>query len=232
MAAGGTAPMRRSRVMPPALPAANANTITPKISRRCRVAATAPLMANTKVPPRSSTISRTWIMCSPVPARPYRPVWIIEARCASSGEPRLRRDDQRLNSCFECRMDDRQKARIVIRRNLVEPACSFGLRVRLGIGPADEPEHRGHAPFGAERSEILARRCRPGLADPVSRKVLPKRIHDAPGRLRIIHHQGIAVQRSDLRRSGSARSRCLGIDDALDRCQHTLADILIEGAHI
>ena len=38
IAAGGTAPISRSREMPPALPAANARTRTPKRSSRCLTA--------------------------------------------------------------------------------------------------------------------------------------------------------------------------------------------------
>src|ERR1700757_3999109 len=62
MAAGGTAPINTSRVMPPALPAAKDNTIPPKISNRCLTAAAAPLIANTNVPPRSSTIDKVCVM--------------------------------------------------------------------------------------------------------------------------------------------------------------------------
>ncbi len=44
--------------MPPAFPAAKDSTITPKISSRCLTAAAAPLIANTNVPPRSSTTNK------------------------------------------------------------------------------------------------------------------------------------------------------------------------------
>src|SRR5581483_7727751 len=53
--AGGTEPISRSRVIPPALAAANDRTSTPKRSRRCLTPTTAPLSANTNVPIRSST---------------------------------------------------------------------------------------------------------------------------------------------------------------------------------
>ena len=42
--------MRTSRPMPPKLAAANDNTRTPKISKRCRIPAIAPLTANAEVP--------------------------------------------------------------------------------------------------------------------------------------------------------------------------------------
>src|SRR5260370_31941496 len=53
MDAGGTAPISRSRAMPPATAAAQATTSTPNRSRRRRTPRVAPLMANTKVAPRS-----------------------------------------------------------------------------------------------------------------------------------------------------------------------------------
>ena len=74
IAAGGTAPIRRSRVMPPTLPAANDNTSTPKRSSRCLTPAAAPLSAKTKVPTRSSTSSNVCILRCPrgVPSYPTR----------------------------------------------------------------------------------------------------------------------------------------------------------------
>src|SRR5258708_6692441 len=53
MDAGGTAPISRSRAMPPATPAAQATTSTPNRSKRRRTPLVAPLTANTKVAPRS-----------------------------------------------------------------------------------------------------------------------------------------------------------------------------------
>src|SRR5215471_4615652 len=55
-APGGTAPIRRSRVMPPEFPAAKDKTMTPNKSSPRLVPANAPLSAKTKVPTRSSTI--------------------------------------------------------------------------------------------------------------------------------------------------------------------------------
>ena len=55
IAAGGTAPISRSRVIPPKLPTTNDNTSTPKMSSRRPTPAVAPLTAKTKVPIKSST---------------------------------------------------------------------------------------------------------------------------------------------------------------------------------
>src|SRR5439155_17294114 len=56
-AAGGIAPIRTSRVMPPAVAVANERTSTPKRSSRCLTPAVAPLRAKTNVPTSSSTSS-------------------------------------------------------------------------------------------------------------------------------------------------------------------------------
>src|SRR6185312_15040109 len=153
MAAGGTAPISRSRVMPPTLPAVNASTVTPKMSRRYFTAATAPLIANTKVPPRSSTITRMWFMDErPLPATPdYTPTWRTARRViASFRQPRPRGDHQRFDTGLERRMDHRQEARIVIRRQIVDAVRCFRLGVNIRIGAPHEPEHRRHAPLGTE----------------------------------------------------------------------------------
>ena len=52
-AAGGTAPISKSRPIPPKFPATKDRTRMPKMSRRRLTAATAPLIAKTKVPPKS-----------------------------------------------------------------------------------------------------------------------------------------------------------------------------------
>ena len=57
IAAGGTAPISRSRVTPPALPATNASTPTPNGSSLFFTPDAAPLRANTNVPIRSSVKS-------------------------------------------------------------------------------------------------------------------------------------------------------------------------------
>src|SRR5678815_6178156 len=56
-AAGGIAPIRTSRVMPPAVAVAHDTTSTPNRSSRCLTPAAAPLRANTNVPTSSSTVS-------------------------------------------------------------------------------------------------------------------------------------------------------------------------------
>src|SRR6185312_13301613 len=154
MAAGGTAPISRSRVMPPTLPAANASTITPKMSRRYFTAATAPLIANTNVPPRSSTVTRMRVMLP----RPVQTTWDYTptqrgagwGSIVSSRQPRLRSHHQCLDAGCQRRMDHGQETRVVVGRELVDAVGGLGLRVNVRIGTAHEPEHRRHAPFCAE----------------------------------------------------------------------------------
>src|SRR3954469_13785740 len=55
MPGGGTAPISRSRIIPPQFAARKESTSTPKTSNWCLTPAIAPLNAKTKVPQRSST---------------------------------------------------------------------------------------------------------------------------------------------------------------------------------
>ena len=64
----------------------------------------------------------------------------------------------------ESRMDDRREVRAVISRKSTDPAVLLRLRVRVRIRSADKPEDGRNVPFGSERSEVLARRRRPGFA--------------------------------------------------------------------
>src|SRR3974377_1727587 len=125
IAAGGTAPINRSRVMPPALPAANDKTKTPNRSSRRLTPAAAPLSAKTKVPTRSSTSRRVSIVGSLTPNRATRRSPALDqpplgalGRAASRG-----RNNHALNPGLQGRMDNRGNARAVIGRDLVEPAC-------------------------------------------------------------------------------------------------------------
>jgi hypothetical protein len=137
-----------------------------------------------------------------------------------------------LDAGLQGRIDDRREARVVVGRDLVEPACLLGFRVTIGVGATDEPEHGGRVPLGAEGPEILARRRRSGLTHPLCGKMPAERVEDAPARRGIVDHQRIAVERRDLRRSGGARGRGLGLDDPLDRGEHAPAHPLVEAAHI
>jgi len=47
-------------------------------------------------------------------------------------------------------MDNRRKVRIVVGRDLVEPARFLSFRVSVGVSAADEPEHGAHVSFRAE----------------------------------------------------------------------------------
>src|SRR5262249_36517224 len=114
----------------------------------------------------------------PLPALPTRATSSHGAPrpAALRPQPGARRDDQCLDAGLQGRMNDWCKAWIVVRRDLVEPACLLGFRVAVGVGAANEPEHGGCVPFRAERSEILAGWSRPGLKHAVCGKVPTKRI--------------------------------------------------------
>src|SRR5689334_20874519 len=227
IAAGGTDPISTSRVTPPMFPATNERTRAPNRSSCRDTPALAPLIANTKVPTRSSTSTSSDIAGSfargacrkSTPSDPpgssmqnpqIRENWISaagEARCTTGQsmdrrlrrQPSLRGDDQGLDAGLQCRVNNRREQRAVVDGELIEPARLLGLRVDVGVGPADEPEHGRNVPLGPERSEVLARRRGPGLPDALGGEVAAKRIGDAPGRIRVIHVQGVLIELRDLR---------------------------------
>src|SRR5690348_4276509 len=147
MPGGGTAPISRSRRIPPTLAAAKDSTSTPKRSSLCLMPVIAPLNAKTKVPQRSSTNTRVLTVT----------YWDRRMRLR---QPRLGGNYQCLHARLQRGMDDRCEVRVVIRRELAHAAGRFGLCVHLRIGPADKPEHGRDVPLRAERSEVFARRRR------------------------------------------------------------------------
>src|SRR6516164_2482139 len=129
-------------------------------------------------------------------------------------------------------MDDRHELRAMVDRKLVDAARFLGVRVSVGIRPADKPENRGGVPFSTERPEVLARWRRSSLPDPVGREVSAERIDDSRARLRVIHIQWIAVQWRYLRRSRGAGCRSLGIDYAFDGGEHAFAHAGVKCAYV
>src|SRR3546814_7474194 len=79
-------------------------------------------------------------------------------------------------------------------------------------------------PCGPEAAEILARRRRSGVPDPVGRKVAAKSRGDTVARDLVVDIQGIAVERRDLRLARRARGCGFGIDDPLDRRKHARSE--------
>src|SRR5262249_15024710 len=76
IATGGSAPIIRSRAIPPELPAAKDNTRTPKRSSLCLTPAVAPLSAKTKVPPRSKAISSVFTGACSLSDKVLLPRWV------------------------------------------------------------------------------------------------------------------------------------------------------------
>lgn len=88
----------------------------------------------------------------------------------------------------------------VVDRQRVDLARCLRLGVDFGVGAADEPEHRRHAPFDAEEAEVLARRDGADAPYPLSRKVRAKSVGDALRRARVVGAERIAVERRDFGR--------------------------------
>src|SRR5579859_5920728 len=155
-----------------------------------------------------------------------------ERSAVSGRQPGLRGNDQRFHASLQGRMDDRREMRVVIRRDLVELASRFRLRVQVGVGTANKPEHRWDVPFGSIQAEVLARRRRLRLHHALVSELLAKGVHDTLGRLGIVGDERIAVQRRE--RGRLRRTRCLrfGVDDALDRGEHALAHARVEGTDV
>src|SRR5271163_2782919 len=115
-------------------------------------------------------------------------------------KPGLRRNNQGLDARRQRRVDNRREQWAVVDRKLVDSARFLGFRVDIGIGAAHKPKYGRNVPFGSERSEVLARRRWAGLPDALGGEVSAKGVDYALARLRIIHVEGIMIQRRDLRR--------------------------------
>src|SRR5689334_7219520 len=139
MSVGCTAPMSRSRVMPPTFAAVNDSTSTPKMSRRCFTPETAPLNAKTKVPSRSR-ISVSVLIA----------IGVRSGFTRSSAQPGLGCGHHAFDPRTQRGIQHRGEARVVIGRNLVRTPFALGGCVHLPVDAADEPEHRWDVPLGAE----------------------------------------------------------------------------------
>jgi hypothetical protein len=73
-------------------------------------------------------------------------------------------------------MDNRREQRTVVHREFIESTGFLGYFVDIGVGATHEPKDGGNVPFGPERSEVLARRRRPGLPDALGGEVPTKRV--------------------------------------------------------
>src|SRR5690606_15381804 len=209
----GTAPINTSRTIPPKLPATNDSTRIPKRSSRRLTATSAPLMANTKVPPRSSTRTKVSIV-------------------VMSAQPGQGADHHCLGSRCQGGVQHRRECRAVIDRQLIQPAFCLGAGPGLWIGTANEPVHGGCLPGCAEAAKILARRCRPGMADPLRGEMATKRLGDTVAGGFVIDVQRVAIERRDLRFAWRSRCFGLGIDDAFYRGQHMFTHAGIKGTHV
>ena len=87
--------------------------------------------------------------------------------CILRRQPGPRGDDQRFHARFQGRMNHRREMRVVVRRQVVEPARFFGLRIDIGVRATDEPEDGRDVPLGPEAAEVLARGRRAGFQYPL-----------------------------------------------------------------
>src|SRR5271165_7441603 len=222
--AGGTAPINTSRVIPPKFPATKDRTRMPKMSSRRLTAATAPLIAKTKVPPKSricTKVSRGIMTAPPAKANvssrkhevalgqiryvsrhgvacfhtTYSNGSLRPKKTSGCVKPGQRADDQRLDASLHGGVQDRRELWAVIDRQLIQLARGLGRGINLGIIAAYEPKHRRHVPCSAEAAEILARRRRPRVLHPIGGKIGAKRLGDTVARSLVIHIQRVAVER-------------------------------------
>src|SRR6185312_15371194 len=80
-------------------------------------------------------------------------------------QPRLGSNHHRLHTRLQRWVENRQKARVMIGGNLIEPVFGLRFRVDVRVGAADKPEYRWRMPLGAERPKVLTRGRRPGFPD-------------------------------------------------------------------
>src|SRR5690349_6810632 len=123
-------------MMPPATPTTIASTIAPKTSRPWRTAARPPLIPKTKVPARFRTRIRSG----------EKPLSTGGMGAALGREPRAGPGDERLHPGLERGVEHRREPRIVVRRQLREPALCLGPGIEVRVRAPNGPEHRGHMP--------------------------------------------------------------------------------------
>jgi hypothetical protein len=116
------------------------------------------------------------------------------------GDSRQCRNNHCLDTRLQGRMHDRQEPGIVVGRELVEPAYFFGFSVDVGVSAADKPEDRRRVPLPSKRTEILTRRCRPGLPDFVCGEMSPERIDNTLACVCVVDDELVVIERRDLRR--------------------------------
>src|SRR5579872_4029959 len=223
--AGGV-PINRSRIVPPAMPTTTASTTAPKMSSLTRTPAMPPLRPNTNVPTRLRTSRKVG---SNPRSRGGSTVRSIPPLC---GEPGAAGRDERLHAGLERGVDDWCEPGIVVGRQLTQPAFSLGPVVGVGVDPADEREHGGDTPFDYEGAEVLAGCGWPGVPHTVLPELCMERVANPLGGRVVVAHEVVAVERGDLGRPRRTRGFGLRVDDPLDRVEHVLADVLVEGADV
>src|ERR1051326_1030751 len=81
-------------------------------------------------------------MVAPAQCPPFQPIARrLKGNKQLRYQPSPRRDDHRFHARLQGGVKDRRKMRVMVGRDLVEPARCLGLGVSVGVGPADEPEH-------------------------------------------------------------------------------------------
>src|SRR5512135_1156740 len=129
-------------------------------------------------------------------------------------------------------MENGREFRTVVYWKFVYLVRLFGLRVSLRIGPADEPEDRGHVPFGSEGPEIFACRSRPRFPDALRSEMPAKSLCHPLGGILVVHVERVLIDRGDFRRPRRPRCRRLSVCNPLYRGQHALAHAGVEGPDI
>lgn len=118
---------------------------------------------------------------------------------ALSRKPRARCDNQCFDSGSQGRMNHRRKLRTVIHREFIQPICCLCSRIGVLVRTAYKPEDRRGMPFGPERSEVFAGRCRSCFANPLGAKISTERVNHPLAGLAVVYIERIMIQRRDLR---------------------------------
>src|ERR1700724_1994443 len=106
-------------------------------------------------------------------------------RC-SRGQPRMRRNNEGLDTCLESRMNDWGKSGVMVGWKRAEFSLFFCLGVHRWIISSEEPVHCRNIPPSSKAAEVLACHSRLCLFDGTGREVLEKCIDELLCRVGII----------------------------------------------
>src|SRR5580692_4685393 len=98
----------------------------------------------------------------------------------------MRRNNQGVHTCFQSRMNDWSKGRVMVGWKRAEFSLFLCLGVHRWVISAEEPVHCRNIPPSSKAAEVLARHSGFCLFDGTAREVLKKCIHELLCRAGII----------------------------------------------